>query len=54
MINRADRMRAVMAVASQYPTTDAAPVPPVRLIVPKGAESADAIEIKLSELLLGK
>ncbi|HZC76981.1 MAG TPA: hypothetical protein VE258_04495 [Ktedonobacterales bacterium] len=43
-----------MAVASQYPTTDAAPVPAARLIVPKGAASADAIEIKLSELLLGK
>ncbi len=50
----ADRVRAVMAVASRYPATDAAPVPSVRLIVPKGAESVDAIEIKLSELLLGK
>jgi hypothetical protein len=43
-----------MAVASRYPATDAAPVSSARLIVPKGAESADAIEIKLSELLLGK
>jgi hypothetical protein len=50
----ADRVRAVMAVASRYPATDAVPMPSVRLIVPKGAESADAIEIKLSELLLGK
>jgi len=50
----ADRMRAVMAVASQHPATDAAPASSVRLIVPKGAESADAIEVKLSELLLGK
>ena len=49
----ADRVRAVMPIASQYPATDVVPVPSVRLIVPKGAESAGAIEIKLSELLLG-
>jgi hypothetical protein len=41
----ADRVRAVMPIA---------PAPSVRLIVPKGAESADAIEVKRSELLLGK
>ena len=50
----ADRVRAVVAVTSQYPATDVAPVPSARLIVPKGAESADAIEIKLSELLFGR
>jgi hypothetical protein len=43
-----------MPIASQHPAADAAPAPSVRLIVPKGAESADAIEVKRSELLLGK
>jgi hypothetical protein len=47
-------MRAVMAVASQHPATDAAPASSVRLIVPSGAESADAIEVKRRELLFGK
>jgi hypothetical protein len=47
-------VRAVLPIASRYPATDAALVPAARLIVPKGAESADAIEIKRSELLLGK
>jgi hypothetical protein len=47
-------VRAVLPIASRYPATDAALVPSARLIVPKGAESADAIEIKLSELPLGK
>src|SRR5260370_10571635 len=50
----ADRVRAVMGVASQYPVTDAASVPSLPLILPRGAESPHAIQVDLTELLLGK